>query len=332
MGVGNLIVGPGPHLRDNDSVKSIMWWVVISLIPPWIAAILFWGMRAFVVVLVSIITAVVSEYLFSKVLNLPVRIDDGSAVITGILLAFNVTINAPLWIFVIGAFFAIVFGKLVFGGLGYNPVNPALAGRAFLMASWPVIMTADWRPADFIIKGPMSGLDAFTSATPLHVYKFEHLDIVQLKEMLWPLFIGNVGGVVGETSVLALLIGAVILFYKKIISWRIPVSYILTVFVLAWMFEKTGAQFTKDFWVEPMFHVLAGGLVLGAFFMATDMVTSPITPIGQLIFGIGLGILTYLIRRLGGYPEGVSYSILLMNLTVTFINKWTMPRIFGHKK
>ncbi len=331
MGVGKLVVGPGPHIRDRDDVKTIMWWVVISLMPALIASVLFWGIRPLIMTLISVVVAVGSEYLFSKLFNLPIRIDDGSAVITGILLAFNVTPNAPWWIFAVGSFFAIVFGKMVFGGLGYNPVNPALAGRAFLMASWPVIMTADWIPANFLFKGPMGGIDGFTSATPLNVYKYNQLTIDQLKEALMPLFIGNVGGVLGETSAIALLIGAAILFYKKIISWRIPFTYIGTVFILAWIFQKSGAQFTKDFWVEPMFHVLAGGLILGAFFMATDMVTSPITPKGQIIFGVGLGVLTYLIRRLGGYPEGVSYSILLMNLTVPFLNKLTIPRIFGHK-
>ena len=288
MAVGKLMVGPGPHLKDKDTVKSIMWWVVISLMPALVASVLFWGIRPLIMVAISVVVAVVSEYYFSKLLKLPVRIDDGSAVITGILLAYNVTVNAPWWVFVVGSFFSIVFGKLVFGGLGYNPVNPALAGRAFLMASWPVIMTADWVGANFVFKGPMGGIDGFTSATPLNVYKYNALTIAQLKQSLMPLFIGNVGGVLGETSALALLVGAAILFYKKIISRRIPIFYIGTVFVLAWAFQKVGAQFTSDFWVEPTFHVLAGGLILGAFFMATDMVTSPITPKGQMVFGIGL--------------------------------------------
>jgi len=245
----------------------------------------------------------------------------------------------------IGSIFAISMGKMVFGGLGYNPMNPALLGRAFLLASWPTHMT--------IFKtvprgGTLSGIDIITSATPLNVFgqakdaiannsnlMTDANEVVvpgevlsQLYDSYGNLFFGRIGGCIGETSVFLLLLGALFLIYKRYISLKIPVSYIGTVFLLSWILGGTDGLFSGD----PLFHVMAGGLILGAFFMATDMVTSPVTFNGRIIFGVGCGILTVLIRLVGGYPEGVSYSILLMNLTVPLIDRYTKPNVFGEVK
>ncbi len=327
-------VGPAPHIRTKDDVASIMWWVVIAMLPILLSSIIMFGFRALLITIFAVVAAVGAEKLASKILGLPDRTKDGSAVITGMLVAFNVSVSTPIWITVIGSIFAIVFAKMVFGGLGYNPVNPALAGRAFLMASWPVEMTSMWKTPSIdgsTMSGISSGIDAITTATPLNFYKMFDPSVDMLKESLMPLFLGNVGGVLGETSALAILIGAGILVYKKLIKLRIPLIYIATVFVLSWLFGKTGARFTADFWVEPTFHILAGGLFLGAFFMATDMVTSPVTKKGQIVFALLLGVFTFLIRKFGGYPEGVSYSILLMNLVVPFLNKFFQPKVFGKR-
>jgi len=327
-------VGPAPHIRTKEDVSQIMWWVVIAMMPMLISSVIMFGFRALVVTVLAVLGAVASEKIAAKIFGLEDRTSDGSAVITGMLVAFNVSVSTPMWMTVVGSVFAIVFAKMVFGGLGFNPVNPALAGRAFLMASWPVELTSMWKTPNVdgsTMSGIKHGVDAITTATPLHYYKMFNPTVDMLKESLAPLFFGNVGGVMGETSALAILIGAGILLYKRLITLRIPLTYIGTVFVLAWAFGKTGARFTADFWVEPTFHILAGGLFLGAFFMATDMVTSPITKRGQTVFAILLGTCTFLIRKYGGYPEGVSYSILLMNLLVPFLNRFLKPKVFGKR-
>ena len=277
---------------------------------------------------------------------------DGSAVVTGLLVAFNINVAAPWWIPVVGAIFAIAIGKQVFGGLGFNVFNPALLARAFLVASWPTLMTSGWIPtnmnslsgitnfADLSIKAQ----DLITSATPLGVAKtIRNIDflgasdtsivmnklaeIATLKNLFW----GNVGGVIGEVSVAALLIGAAFLAYKHIIEWRIPVSYISTVFVLTYIFGGVDGLFSASL-LLPVFHVFAGGLMLGAFFMATDMVTSPVTKKGRIIFGIGCGLITVVIRLVGGYPEGVSYAIWLRNIFVPLIDRFSIPKAFGEVK
>ncbi len=330
-------VGPAPHIRTKEDVSHIMWWVVIAMMPILISSVVMFGFRALFITVLAVLGAVAAEKIAAKMFGLPDRTTDGSAVVTGMLVAFNVSASTPVWITVVGSIFAIVFAKMVFGGLGFNPVNPALAGRAFLMASWPVEMTSMWKTP--VLDGStLSGVDAITTATPLNFYKFFEITsgnsaefLAMLKSALPALFFGNVGGVIGETSVLAILIGAGILLYKKLITLRIPVIYIATVFVLAWLFGKTGARFTADFWIEPTFHIFAGGLFLGAFFMATDMVTSPVTKSGQTVFAISLGVFTFLIRKFGGYPEGVSYSILLLNLVVPFINRFFQPKVFGKR-
>lgn len=335
-------VSSSPHIADKDSIPKIMYGVVISLIPATIGSIYYFGVRAGWVILLAIISAVVTEAGLQKLMKKPIAVKDGSAIVTGILLAFNVPAEVPWWIPVIGSAFAIAIGKVPFGGLGYNPLNPALLGRAFLLASWPTHMT--------IFKTPprgesLSGIDLITSATPLNVFKQQkdviaslsddpmmtekvktaHEAISQLYDSYGNLFWGKIGGCIGETSVFLLLIGAVYLIYKRYIGLRIPLSYIGTVAVLTWLFGGTEGLFTGD----PLFHVLAGGLMLGAFYMATDMVTSPVTSSGRYIFGIGCGAITVLIRLVGGYPEGVSYSILLMNLTVPLIDRYTKPKTFG---
>ncbi len=332
-----------PHLRDSDSISKIMWTVNIALLPSLFMACYFFGAKALWLTLLSVVAAVGAEAGFQKMAKRPIRVQDGSAVITGILLAFNLPASAPWWMPIIGSVFAIVIVKELFGGLGNNILNPALAARAFLLASWPVEMTASWvAPRG----GTISGISAITSATPLNLLKQsakiiahpEQYDpsqlqsaqeaIANLSSSYSNLLIGNVGGCIGETSVIALLIGALILFYRHAITWHIPFSYIGTVAIFSWIFGGSEGLFTGN-WI---FHILSGGLILGAFYMATDMVSSPLNYRGQLIFGIGCGILTTIIRLWGGYPEGVSYAILLMNLTVPLIDRFTVPKVFGEVK
>ena len=337
-----LYISPSPHIKDKDSIPKIMYSVIGALLPAGIGAVYLFGLQALWVILVSIATAVATELLCQIILKRPVRIADGSAIITGILLAYNVPAEVPLWLPATGAFVGIAVGKMVFGGLGYNPLNPTLVGRAFLMASWPVHMTVfNTLPRG----GTLSGIDAVTNATPLNVFKHardilangsEHTveqvteatqAISQLYESHGALFFGRVGGCIGETSAILLLLGAIFLMYKRIIGWKIPFTYVGTVALLTWILGGTDGLFSGD----ALFHVLSGGLILGAFYMATDMVTSPITFKGRLLFGTGCGILTVIIRLWGGYPEGVSYSILLMNLTVPLIDRYTKPKVFGGK-
>lgn len=332
-----------PHVRDTDSISKIMWTVNISLLPAIAMSAYFFGYKALWLILLSVFAAVTTEAIIQKLAKKPLRISDGSAVITGILLAFNVPASVPWWMPVVGSVFAIAIVKEVFGGLGYNILNPALAARAFLLASWPVQMTASWVAPK---AGTVSGIDAITSATPLNLLKQsaqiianpENFDpakvqaaqaaIAKLSSSYSNLLLGNVGGCLGETSVIALLIGALIMFYRHAIDWRIPFTYIGTVAVFAWIFGGTDGLFSGN-WI---FHILSGGLMLGAFYMATDMVTSPLTAKGHFIFAAGCGILTVAIRVWGGYPEGVSYAILLMNLTVPLIDRYTVPKVFGEVK
>jgi len=294
-----LIVTPNPHIKDSTSVEDIMWTVIYALIPAVLAATYFFGFRALLIVAVSILGAVVTEYSFLKIRNKELVINDGSAVLTGLLLALTLPPSIPLWTAFLGSVVAIGLGKQVFGGLGHNPFNPALIGRAFLTASYPVLMTT-WV------------VDGTSTATPLSmISNGEALRI-------WNLFIGNTGGSLGETSALALLLGAAYLIYKGYINWRIPTSMIATVIVITFI---SGAN--------PIAHVFAGSLILGAFFMATDMVTSPVTKKARWVFGIGAGLLVALIRLWGGYPEGVMYSILLMNTTVPLLDRYLKPRTLG---
>ncbi len=335
-------ISSSPHIKDVDSIPKIMYSVVIALLPAGAGAIYFFGIHALWIILVSIASALLTESLFQLVLKRPNTIADGSAIVTGILLAYNLPSGIPFWLPAVGAFVGIAVGKMAFGGLGYNPMNPALIGRAFLMASWPVYMTVF---KTIPRAGTLSGIDAITNATPLNVFKHareilthtpEHTTeqitraaqaVSQLYSSHGALFFGRVGGCLGETSAVLLLIGAAFLMYKRIIGWKIPFTYIGTVALLTWIFGGTDGLFTGN----ALFHILSGGLILGAFFMATDMVTTPVTFKGRLIFGTGCGIITVIIRLWGGYPEGVSYSILLMNLTTPLLDKYTKPKVFGGK-
>ncbi len=337
-------VSSSPHIFAKDSIPKIMWTVVLTLVPAGIGAVYFFGLRAFWIILIGIGSAVVTEAALQKLLKKPMNISDGSAVLTGLLLAYNVSAGAPLWMPAVGSFFAIAVGKMVFGGLGYNPMNPALLGRAFLLASWPTHMTifSNAVPRG----GTVSGIDMMTSATPLNVLKsaqnilanpqqYTAQQAAQATEAIGKLYdsldnlvTGRIGGCLGETSVILLLIGAAYLMYKRYIGWKIPFTYIGTVAVLSWMFGGVDGLFTGN----PVFHIFSGGLILGAFFMATDMVTSPVTFWGRIYFGVGCGVITVVIRQIGGYPEGVSYSILLMNLLTPILDRATRPKVFGRKK
>jgi len=312
--MNKLTVSPAPHIKSGRTTKSIMWAVVISLIPAGIAGAYIFGISSLNIIILSILSCVFTEALFLKFRNKdPGAVLDGSALLTGLLLAYNLPPQAPFWIPIAGGAVSIVLGKQIFGGLGQNIFNPALVGRAFLQISWPVYMTT-W-------KNPVWWPDAVSSATPLAkegaVYHFTYMD----------LFLGNRAGSLGEVCVIALLIGALFLLVTKIISFHIPLSYIGTVGIITWIFGKDGF-FKGDF----IFNILAGGLILGAFFMATDYVTSPLTKKGKIVFGIGCGLLTAIIRLRGGYPEGVCYSILFMNAAVPIIDRFTKPKKYGFIK
>jgi electron transport complex protein RnfD len=318
-----LIVSLSPHLRSNESVQRIMLDVIIALIPAIIGATYFFGLNALKLILISVVSAIFFEAITQKLFKKKVTIGDLSAVITGILIAFNLPANAPWWIPVFGSGFAIIIVKQFFGGLGSNFMNPALAARAVLLASWPKIMSS------FTLPGP----DAVTGATPLSIMKYGGADAgasatvakaAQELPSLMDMFIGNRGGAIGETSAVLLLIGALYLIIRKVIDWKIPFFYIGTTALLLLLLGVETEHI--------MYHLLGGGLILGAFFMATDYATAPVTPFGRIIFGIGAGIITALIRVKGGFPEGVSYSILLMNVASPLIEKFTAPRIFGRAK
>lgn len=305
MQVSNFEISAPPHIRAKDDTRGIMWWVNFALLFPTAAGVYFFGLTALWLVLFTTLVAVLSEVIFLWLAKKPLS-RDGSAVTTGLLLALIVPPTLPLWMAAVGAVFAIVIVKGLFGGLGFNIFNPALAARAFLLASWPVAMTAWVRP-----------FDAVTTATPLFVVN----KMCGAMPAYWDLFIGNRAGSLGETSVLAILIGAAILFYKKIIDWHAPAAFIGTVALLSFILGH-----------DPLFATLAGGLMIGAFFMATDYVTTPVTPNGRLIFGFGCGLVTVLIRYFGGFPEGVNYSILFMNILTPVIDAHVHPRLFGGGK
>ncbi|MGM0437180.1 MAG: RnfABCDGE type electron transport complex subunit D [Bacillota bacterium] len=295
-----LIVTPSPHIKDETTLDEIMWAVIKALIPAMLAAVYYFRTRAVLLILGSVIGAVLTEFIFQKIRGKKITISNGSAILTGILLALIVPPSLPIWTVIVGSAVAIGLGKQVFGGLGYNPFNPALVGRAFLVAAYPVLMTS-WT------------FDGETTATPLNLMKAQGVGTDY-----WDLFIGHIGGSLGETSALAILLGAAYLIYKGYINWRIPTGILGTVVVL-----------TAVFGHDPIFHLFSGGLMIGAFFMATDMVTSPVTKKGRWIFGVGVGLLIVLIRLWGGYPEGVMYAILLMNTAVPLIDRYTRPRSLG---
>ena len=308
--MANFVVSVTPHVRSKESIQSIMRDVIIALVPATAAGIYYFGLRALILIVAAIISAVFFEWLYEKITKKPVTINDLSAVVTGLLLAMNLPASAPVWVAIVGSAFAIIFAKQLFGGLGQNFINPALAGRAFLLASYPTEMTT------WVVPNGLAA-DAATYATPLAQLKNGALD-ASLKQLV----MGQVGGTIGETCAIALIIGGIYLLYKHVISWKIPVIYIATVFILFAVIGRHGMRM-------PLQEIFAGGVMLGGIFMATDYASSPVTPKGQVIFAVGAGLLTYLIRTFGGYPEGVSYSILIMNCCVPLIERFTEPTIFG---
>lgn len=322
-GVNKLTVSYSPHLHTKESAVKIMWAVFGSLLPAGIAAIFIFGPAALWVIFLGVITAIITEGLLQYLTKKKVTLSDGSAALTGLLLSYNLPANSPWWLAVIGSFFSVAIGKQIFGGLGQNIFNPALVGRVFLMACWPKYMTNFMEPLRTGINFFKSfNYDTITAATPLMLAK-EGKAIVNIS--YWDLFLGKRGGCVGEVCILALFAGALFLLLKKYISWHIPIIYIGTVGLFSWIFGSKGSLFSGDWF----FAILSGGLILGAFFMATDYVTSPLTRKGQIIFGFGCGVLTAVIRLWGGYPEGVSYAILIMNAATPIIDRYTRNRIFG---
>lgn len=301
------MVSASPHVRSNDSVTKTMRDVIIALLPATIFGIYNFGIPALTTIIITIVSCIAAEAAYQKITKQDVTVGDLSAVLTGLLLALNLPHTVPWWIPVMGSVVAIIIVKQLFGGLGQNFMNPALGARAFLVISFAGIMTK-WE------------LDGLTTATPLGILKEGGGELPSLMSTLT----GTIGGCIGETSVIALLIGGIYLIARKVISWRIPVIYIVTVAVMVGLFGGQG------FDLELLgYHVFTGGLILGAFYMATDYASSPVTPKGQVIMGIGCGVLTALIRLFGGFPEGVSFAIIIMNLFVPLIDKYTIPRAFG---
>jgi electron transport complex protein RnfD len=321
-----LNVSGSPHVHSDESTKKIMWRVNLALVPTLIVAIAFFGLNALLISLISVASCVLFQWLIEKfLLKTPSTIGDGSAVVTGLLLAFNVPATREMILLVIiAALVAIGIGKMSFGGLGKNPFNPALVGRVFMLISFPVQMTTWPKPGDNLFSMvSVPTTDATTGATPLGLIKENG---VQAAGQVWDYFIGNIGGSLGEVSALAILIGAIYLLCRRIISWHIPVSFIGTAFLFSgilWLCDKTA-------FVDPVTTILTGGIMLGACFMATDMVTSPMTKAGQLVFGFGCGFLTIIIRNWGNYPEGVSFAILLMNSVTPLLNRWFKPKRFAN--
>jgi len=304
-----LVVNVSPHIYERQSTESIMRDVLIAMVPAALAGFYYFGLRALLVVLTSVSGCMISEWIFQKIARRPNTLYDGSAAVTGVLLAFCLPSTLPLYMVFAGGCVSIIAGKMVFGGLGYNIFNPALVGRAVLMASWPQDMTTWSAPG-----GAFPGFyDTVARATPLAGFKTG-----SLSSNYWDLFTGNIGGCLGETSAAAILIGGIFLMARKVIKPVIPLCFIGSVFVMSFLLK-----------FDPVYAVLSGGVFLGAFFMATDYATSPLTTKGRIIFGVGCGIITVMIRGFGGFPEGVCYAILFMNGLVPLIDRYTKPKAFG---
>ena len=318
-----LIATSNPHIRGSETTPSIMLDVIIAMCPALIWAIIYFGVEALLLTAVSVIGCVVFEGLYRKLMHKPQSIDDLSAVVTGMLLAFVCPATTPLWMILIGDFFAIIVVKQLFGGIGKNFLNPALAGRAALLASYAGAMTT-WLPAG--TKAAIGGgmpVDVVSAATPLAYLKTGDLEGLKQIASVGDMFLGKVGGSMGEVSALMLLIGGLYLIWRKVINWQTPVAYIATVAVLTVLFPKAGGA------EYMLYSIFGGGLFLGAFFMATDYATSPVTKKGQLIYGIGCGLFTVFIRYFGSYNEGVCYSFMVMNCCTALIDKYTKPVRFG---
>ena len=324
-----LLVSPSPHIHSGDSIERNMYDVIIALIPALAVSFYFFGWGAFVVTLTSVAACMLFEWLISRFLmgRKELTILDGSAILTGLLLALNVPSTLPLWIIVIGALVAIGIGKMSFGGLGSNIFNPAIVGRVMLLISFPVQMTSYPMP-----RGMEATLDATSGATPLAIAKgvvrgSEGFTMDKLPSLVDNL-LGSVGGSLGEVSAVALLIGFAYLLIRKVITWHIPVAIIATVAIFAGIMNLANPEVYAD----PLFHILSGGLLLGAIYMATDYVTSPMSNSGMLLYGVMIGIITMLIRLFGAYPEGMSFAILFMNGIVPIINRYMPPHLFGKAK
>jgi len=323
-----LTISPSPHVHTSDSVNKIMYRVILALVPALVWSVFMFGFEAVRVTLLAVAACMAFEFVIQKYIMKEVpQITDGSAALTGILLAFNVPASLPSWMIIVGALVAIGVGKLSFGGLGNNPFNPALVGRVFLLVSFPVHMTS-WPVTQ------TATVDALTTATPLALLKEGvnagkpvsevMLNLPSNLEMLY----GNMSGSLGEISALLLLLGFAYMMWKKVITWHIPTFVLGTIFI----FQGALWMLNPENFIEPVFHLLSGGAMLGAIYMATDMVTSPMTVRGQLIFGVGIGVLTVLIRNFGAYPEGISFAILIMNGFVPLINAYIKPKRFGGQK
>jgi len=312
------LVSSAPHFRKKgESVARTMGTVNIALVPAALMSVFIFEWCALWVMTAAVLTAMITEAVIQRGRGKPVTVTDGSALMTGLLLAFNLPAHVPLWIPVVGSIFAIAIGKQAFGGLGRNIFNPALAGRAFLMAAWPQHITTFTRPF---------AVDAVTQATPLALLKEgKATDLAGMGLTHMDLFLGFRGGSLGEVCAMALILGGLYLLIRRIITWHTPVSFILTAAAFGWVFGSPEGYFKGDF----LFQILSGGLLLGAIYMATDYVTSPITKKGQLLFGVCCGLLTGVIRRWGGYPEGVCYAILFMNAAVPLIDRFIKPRRYG---
>ena len=334
-----LNVSGSPHVHSDESTKKIMWRVNLALVPTLIVAIAFFGLNALLISIVSVVCCVLFQWLIEKfIMKVPSTISDGSAVVTGLLLAFNVPATREMIALVaIGALVAIAIGKMSFGGIGKNPFNPALVGRVFMLISFPVPMTTWPKPGEnlFSLVSQPTTIDVTTGATPLGFIKERLKSGMSMEQIMndpvmsglsfSDIMLGHMGGSLGEVSALAILIGAIYLLCRRIISWHIPVSFIGTAFVFSailWLCDKTA-------FVDPVTTILTGGIMLGACFMATDMVTSPMSKKAQLIFGFGCGLLTIIIRNWGNYPEGVSFAILLMNSVTPLLNRWCKPARFA---
>ncbi len=323
-----LIISVSPHIKSEETTSRIMWSVTASLMPAAVMGVYFFGPRAAFTLALTIFGALIAEYAFQRMVNRKNTLGDGSAFLTGLLLGMNLPASVPFYIPIIGSFVAILITKQLFGGLGFNVFNPALIGRAFLLISFPKLMTIWTEPT-----AAFAGFDAKTTATPLGILKEE--GVAKLMELFGDktnlytqLFLGHRAGSIGETSAVALLLGAAFLLYRGYISWEIPVSFLGTAALLAWVFGAKGALFAGD----PLIHLLSGGMLLGAFFMATDYVTCPSVKRGQILFGIGCGFLTMLIRLKGGYPEGVMFAILIMNCFSPLIDRGFRTKVFGARK
>jgi len=336
--LSKLFVEPAPHINHKDSVPKIMWGVFVSLLPAAAWSIYFFGMPAFISITVSIITCMITEIVFNMLKKSPITIWDGSAAVTGILFSFTLPAYIPLYVPIIGSIFAIAIVKQLFGGLGYNIINPALAARVFVMFSWPTLLTTNKYFLPITTPENLGiNFNIISSATPMHLLK-EVANTGKITDYYdtWPLLLGKTPGAIGEVSVIFLFLGGLYLLKKKYITYHIPFTFLLVVFLLTFFYSLAkGVQISNNYsllknsLVYAYLHIISGGLVLGAFFMSTDMVTTPLTKKGEIIFAIGIGVLTFLIRIFGAYPEGVMFSILIMELFVPLIDRYIKPQIYG---